>query len=121
MLQDVIDEVLLDDKFIKVKCYNYYALSDLVNDYSCLSIMEKEFISKDSHLDYLFFNSVDKKPICAIELNGVTYHKKGSRQERNDSIKKSIMNKIGIPLLTIWTSQTNCKQIIFDFLFECDI
>lgn len=121
LLQDVIDEVLLDDKFIKVKCYNYYALSDLVNDYSCLSIMEKEFISKDSHLDYLFFNSVDKKPICAIELNGVTYHKKGSRQERNDSIKKSIMNKIGIPLLTIWTSQTNCKQIIFDFLFECDI
>lgn len=121
LLQDVIDEVLLDERFKNIKCYNYYALSDLVKDYSKLSEPEIDFIKKDSHLDYLFFNHIDKKPICSIELNGVTYHKKGSHQEQNDNKKISIMNKIGIPLLTIWTNQPNCKQSIANFISGCNI
>jgi hypothetical protein len=60
-----------------------------------------------THLDFLLFNKMDKKPILAIEIDGTRYHAEGTRQAERDRMKDEIFAKYDIPLLRLPTNGSN--------------
>ena len=69
-----------------------------------------------THLDFLLFNKMDKKPIMAIEIDGTRYHAEGSRQAERDALKNSVMEKCGIPLLRLRTNESGEEKRIIEKL-----
>lgn len=94
-----------NDSMANLEVLTHYHLSSLISDTSLLSEEEYKFVCASwSHVDFLIENRVSKLPVLAIEVDGFTYHHKGTRQAERDRIKDSIFNKYGIPLLRLSTT-----------------
>ena len=103
----------------------YYALKDCISSYGNLDIIthiplnrivnitqdfnaqEVKFIQSSSHIDLLIFNTMNKSPVLAIEIDGFAYHKKDSKQGTRDELKNHILQKCGIALLRLSTIQSD--------------
>ncbi len=83
-----------------------YKLRDLIRDFESFSEDEIRFIKNNSRLDFLLYNKIDKTPVLAIEVNGVSFHDNELQQER-DSKKNHILETIGLPLLRLSTDGHN--------------
>lgn len=116
LLQSIIDDILLKDEYKNIYCRNHYLLYDLISNYDELTQEEIDYCRHGSHIDFLLFNFMDKKPVLAIELDGISYHKKGSVQSNRDELKDSILEKNGLPLLRIKTNESMEKDRIEDKL-----
>ena len=109
----IVMKILHQQKFSKIDCVIHSSLATLVRDYSLLTEEEDRYASNPlTHLDFLLFNKMDKKPIMAIEIDGTRYHVDGSRQAERDVLKNSIMEKCGVPLLRIRTNESDIEQRI---------
>lgn len=82
-------------------------LSRILNNTQVLSQEEQRFIKASSHIDLLIFNTMNKLPILAIEIDGFAYHKEDSKQAKRDVLKNTILQKCGIPLLRLSTIQSD--------------
>ena len=69
-----------------------------------------------THVDFLVYNHVSKKPVLAIEVDGYSFHKSGTKQSYRDSIKDEILKKYAIPLLRLSTIGSGEKQKIVEKL-----
>ena len=49
---------------------------------------------------------MDKSPVMAIEVDGTKYHAEGSRQAERDTMKNSVLQKCGIPILQFQTNES---------------
>ena len=113
----VIEKILARPEFSKVGCAMHSSLATLVRDYSALTTEEARYASNPlTHLDFLLFNKMDKKPIMAIEIDGTRYHAEGSRQAERDALKNSVMEKCGIPLLRLRTNESGEEKRIIEKL-----
>ena len=63
-----------------------------------------------THLDFLIYNRISKKPVLAIEVDGFHFHKKGTKQEERDEKKNHILELYGIPLLRFATNGSGEKE-----------
>ena len=82
-----------------------YPMRDLIKDTSLLTIEEARYAKYHAtHIDFLIFNEISKKPILAIEVDGYKVHKEGTKQHERDLLKNSILNKYGIPLIRLKTN-----------------
>ena len=89
----------------------------VVRDLSMLSEDEIRYISHYStHLDFLIFNHVTKKPVLAIETDGYSYHHSGTEQHLRDVMKNHILEIYGLPLLRLSTTGSGEKGKIVDTL-----
>lgn len=110
------DEILSsNERFAFLEFIQEYRLVDLVREQSILTQDEIKFINNNSRLDFLLYNKIDKSPILAIEVDGVTFHSNPT-QIRRDALKDSIMKKIEVPLLRVATNGHNEKAIIMEKL-----
>ena len=93
-------------------------LRELKSHYSnSLSDEERSYLSKTgTHADFLIYRSIGKEPVCAIEVDGFNYHKKGSQQYERDQLKNSIFGKYKLPLLRFSTNGSGEEQTIKAFL-----
>lgn len=57
-----------------------------------------------THLDFLIYNRIVKKPVFAIEVDGFHYHKSSTPQYERDRMKDHILSLYGIPLLRFPTT-----------------
>lgn len=91
----------------------------LIRDLSKLDNREKEFVNSGvSHLDFLIYNRVSKRPILAIEVDGYRYHKEGTKQAERDKIKDDILAQYGIPLVRFATNGSDEARILSGTLDE---
>ena len=75
----IIEKVLAWPEFSKIGCVMHSSLATLVKNYSLLTEEEARYASNPlTHLDFLLFNKMDKKPIMSIEIDGTRYHAEGS-------------------------------------------
>ena len=70
-----------------------------LNDEECRYAMNKA-----THLDFLIYNRINKKPVLAIEVDGFHNHKPGTRQYERDRMKDHILDLYGIPWLRFVTN-----------------
>jgi very-short-patch-repair endonuclease len=62
------------------------------------------------HVDFLIFSKMDRSPILAVEVDGVTFHAPGSRQAERDAMKNAILRTYGIPLLRLRTNESGERE-----------
>lgn len=72
---------------------------------------EERFVKTGlSHLDFLIYNKVTKKPVLAIEVDGYWFHKKGTKQAECDTLKDHILEVYQIPLIRFTTNGSGEKE-----------
>lgn len=78
----------------------------------------KYAIHEWTHIDFVIYNKMDKKPSLAIEVDGYTFHKKSTAQSQRDELKNEILKKYNIPLIRLSTIGSDEKNIIKSKLDE---
>lgn len=110
------EEILLSNsRFSSIDMAREYKLRDLIRDYELLSEDEVAFIKHNARLDFLLYSKIDKTPILAIEVDGVSFHDNELQQER-DNKKNHILEIIGLPLLRLSTDGHSEKAKIIENL-----
>ena len=90
---------------IDVLCH--YPVVRFISDWSVLTEEEKAFASNRlSHVDFLVYNSLTKRPLLVIEVDGWYYHKRQGGQVTRDVLKDKLLAKFGLPLHRILTTDT---------------
>lgn len=84
---------------------------ELLNDQECQYAMNPA-----THLDFLIYNRIGKKPVLAIEVDGYEYHKEDTVQASRDLLKNHIMELYEIPLLRFMTNGSGEKEKIIEML-----
>ncbi len=79
----------------------------LMNDDECQYAM-----NSSTHLDFLIFNKISKKAFLAVEVDGYSFHKAGTKQAERDKMKNTILEKYGIPYLRFATNGSGEKEIL---------
>ncbi len=78
---------------------------ELLNDEECRYAM-----NPSTHLDFLIYNRISKKPVLAIEVDGFHFHKEGTRQAERDKMKNYILELYEIPYLRFATNGSGEKE-----------
>lgn len=71
-----------------------------------------------THIDFLLYNRINKKPILAIEVDGFRYHKADTAQAERDLLKNHILDLYGIPLLRFQTNGSGEREQMIKTLDE---
>lgn len=98
-------------------------LKMVIRDTSLMTHPEEKYAMNDwTHLDFLIFDSIDKSPRLAIEVDGVRFHAEGTRQAERDVMKNSILNKYDLPIVRFRTDGSNerkqLNEMFDDLLFS---
>ena len=95
----------------------HYPLSRLITDFEGLNTKEIAFISNSlSHVDFLLYNSITKKPLMVIEVDGWKYHNLSEVQQSRDKLKDDILTKYDLKPYRISTIDTINVETIADML-----
>lgn len=112
-LVKAIDKVQMSN--CDVVCH--YPLSRLITDFNGLETQEIAFISNAlSHVDFLVYNSITKKPLMTIEVDGWKYHNQSEVQQSRDKLKDNILSKYGLKPYRISTVDTVNVETIEEML-----
>ena len=102
IIHKLLEKLLENSEFSSIDFVQEYKLMDLVKDYQLLTEDEITYIKNNSRLDFLLYNKIDKSPVLAIEVDGVSFHSSKLQQAR-DRNKNRIMEITGLPLLRLAT------------------
>lgn len=109
-------KILLNNPlFSSIDIVREYKLRDLVRDFQPFTGDEIQFIMKNSRIDFLLYNKIDKTPVLAIEVDGVSFHDNELQRER-DSKKNHILEILGLPILRLSTDGHNEEARIIESL-----
>jgi len=117
----IIDKLLNENilknniQFLSIDMVREYRLRDLIRDFDLFTEDEIQFIKNNSRIDFLLYNKIDKTPVLAIEVDGVSFHDNELQQER-DNKKNHILEIIGLPLLRLSTDGHNEETRIIESL-----
>lgn len=117
LMNALLLNILKSHSDLNMRFVAHYPMRYLVKDFSMLTEEECRFIRNSwTHIDFMFFNLFSSLPVLAIEVDGVSYHKEGSRQKERDILKDGVLNKLGIPILRFRTDGSREKEKIENFL-----
>lgn len=86
-------------------------LRTIINDTNILTEEEKKYTSNYStHIDFLIYNRVSKKPVLAVETDGFNFHNKLTNQYNHDQMKNHILESCCISLLRLSTAGSGEKK-----------
>lgn len=112
------EKILLENPmFSTIGVVREYRLRDLVRNLEMFSEDEVMFIRNNSRIDFLLYNKIDKMPILAIEVDGVSFHDNDIQRDR-DAKKDSVLLKIGLPILRLATNEHSEEDRIIEVLQE---
>lgn len=121
LIQDTLQNY--DKAILGVVCHQPIKL--LIQDQSKLSEEEKRYVNTGlSHMDFLIYNKVTKKPVLSIEVDGFHYHKDGTKQAERDELKNHILEIYGLPLVRFKTNGSGEREKLIaslDNLFESQV
>lgn len=121
IFRKLLEETLREESF---KTWDYsqeYPLRLIPRDFAAFTDREVQYMLNNARLDFLVFDSIDKHPVAAIEVDGRSFHQKGSRQTERDEVKNSILEKVQLPLLRVRTDSNEGqeKALLEQFLSNC--
>lgn len=105
-------------KQYKANMFDYlhnYPLRLLLNADSFEDIEDRKFISNPfSHVDFLIYSPIGKRPLFVIEVDG-KQHQLAQQSER-DKRKDRILSSVGLKVLRLKTTDSDCKDKIKQYL-----
>ncbi|MCM1498151.1 MAG: AAA domain-containing protein [Clostridium sp.] len=117
LMYALIDEIVADSRFASLDVVFHFPLNMLIKDTQLLNEQEYRYAMHPyTHLDFLIYNRIGKKPVLAIEVDGYEYHKENTVQAARDMMKNHIMEVYGIPLLRFKTNGSGEREQIIETL-----
>lgn len=113
LMYSLIKDIIAENKFSSLGVICRIPLRMLIRNFDLLSAEEYKYaMNTSTHLDFLIYNKITKKPLLAIEVDGYEYHKEGTAQAERDKLKNNIMNTCHIKLLRFKTNGSGEKEKI---------
>ncbi|MDD4781958.1 MAG: AAA domain-containing protein [Tissierellia bacterium] len=113
----------------------YELIKKILEDYNCIDFSmharlatlvkvpdtfteeEKRYILHPwTHVDFLFYNTVSKEALFALEVDGIQFHEQHIKQTERDRIKDKILKENGIEIYRFKTNQSNEKKVLKEIL-----
>lgn len=124
IFRDLLNKVLKEFPSCSWSFIQEYPLRLLPSTLDGFSDDERRFMRNGSRLDFLLYDRMNNQPIAAFEVDGASFHQKGSNQDRRDKLKNNILKSINIPLIRFRTDTVtgNEQAELRKFLFSiyCD-
>jgi len=119
--KELLKNILSDNKYKSLWFRMHVSLRDFVrnNNHDLTDEEFKFYINPNAHADFLIYNKMSRKPICVIEVDGVSFHEQQEKQRERDTKKNSILEKAGIPILRLKTNESSEETRIKDYLTKC--
>jgi Superfamily I DNA and RNA helicases and helicase subunits len=104
LMYGMIKDVLSSRSCTALDVIFHQPLNMLIRDPKLLSDAECRYaMNASTHLDFLIYNKISKKPVLAIEVDGFHHHKNGTVQAERDKMKNNILELYNIPYLRFST------------------
>ena len=117
LMYSLIEEILADNKYSSLDVVCHFPLNMLIKNKELLNEQEYYYaMNPATHLDFLIYNRIGKKPMLAIEVDGYKHHKEGTIQASRDLLKNHIMELYEIPLLRFKTNGSGEGEKIIQML-----
>lgn len=106
-----------EDKYASLDVLCHFPMNMLIRDTKMLDEKESSYaMHLATHIDFLIYSMVSKKPVLAVEVDGYTYHKTGTAQASRDQLKNHILKLYEIPFLRLRTNGSGEKEKIIEIL-----
>lgn len=112
-------DILQEDGHAHLDLKTQILLRNLVPDPSSLTPDQAAFVRRTSSVDFVIYNRVTRRPVLAIEVDGVRYHS-DPRQLARDRLKDGILKHVGVRLLRLPTNGSGEWDRIRQALREVD-
>ena len=117
LMYSLIEDIISANKYSSLDVVCHFPLNMLIKNPELLNEQECQYaMNPATHLDFLVYNRIGKKPVLAIEVDGYEYHKEDTVQASRDLLKNHIMELYEIPLLRFMTNGSGEKEKIIDML-----
>jgi len=117
LMYSLVEEIISDNKYASLDVVCHFPLNMLIRNPELLNEKECRYaMNPATHLDFLIYNRIGKKPVLAIEVDGYGYHKEDTVQASRDMLKDHIMELYEIPLLRFKTNGSGEKEKIVETL-----
>ena len=117
LMYSLIEDIICANKYSSLDVVCNFPLNMLIKNPELLNEQECRYaLNPATHLDYLIYNRIGKKPVLAIEVDGYSYHKEDTIQASRDLLKNHIMELYEIPLLRFMTNGSGEKEKIIEML-----
>ena len=104
IIYNTLCKAITELHFSNVGILCHYPLSHLIADWSILNNRERSYAeSPFSHVDFLLYNSLTKKALLIIEVDGWKYHNNKETQQSRDLLKNEILSKYKLKLHRVST------------------
>lgn len=120
IMASILRDTLMTVEFTSLTFHMQIDLIQLVSiKNNSFTDREIEFMKQKASCDFVIYYKVGKNPIGVIEVDGSSHDDKV--QQERDVYKDIILEKVGIPLLRLKTTEGNIERKIKVFLNECTI
>lgn len=117
--RDIIEDVLSMDKYSCLDVVCHFPMNMLIKNPQALNERECQYaMNPATHIDFLLYNRISKKPVLAVEVDGYEYHKEDTIQASRDLLKNHILELYEIPLLRFKTNGSGEKERMVKVLDE---
>ncbi len=117
LMYSLIEEIIADNRYSSLDVVCHFPLNMLVKDPKLLNEQECKYaMNPATHLDFLIYNRISKKPVLAIEVDGYKYHKEDTVQASRDLLKSHILELYKVPLLRFKTNGSGEKRKMIEML-----
>ncbi|MDE6211968.1 MAG: AAA family ATPase [Lachnospiraceae bacterium] len=117
LMYSLIDDILADNKYSCLDVVCHFPMNMLIKNPELLNEQECQYaMNPATHLDFLIYNRISKKPMMAIEVDGYEYHKEDTVQASRDLLKNHILELYEIPLLRFKTNGSGEKEKLIEIL-----
>ncbi len=104
IMQTVLDDLLREDDYRDLTVTSQVLLMHLLPDTRQLNDAQRAFVGNRASVDFVVYNRVTNRPLCAIEVDGFTFHENNPPQLARDALKDSIFEIYKPPLLRFPTT-----------------
>ncbi len=112
-IYNLLEEVLDYEKYKSLEFSYQIKLSNLVKLDIATNKREINFLNHHkTSIDFVIYNSFNKEPILAIEVDGVRYHENNPVQQERDKMKDDLLKRSDIQILRLPTNGSGEKEKI---------
>lgn len=117
LMYALIDDILSEDIYSCLDVLCHFPLNMIIKNPKLLNEEECRYaMNPATHIDFLIYNRIGKRPVLAIEVDGYKYHQEGTAQAARDKLKNHILEMYDIEVLRLLTNGSGEKEKITDKL-----
>lgn len=119
LLYALLADILSEDKYGCLDVVCHFPMNMLIKNPELLNERECQYaMHPATHIDFLLYNRISKKPMLAVEVDGYEYHKADTEQASRDLLKDHILDLYKVPLLRLKTNGSREREQIIEKLDE---